>query len=211
MEVKLCPCGNKSHFIQTGFGLDTCVQCGLCRRGSFAELNQYVSADRIMHSCTYTKRKRFKKYIMRTNRHQSVNTVPPETWSYLIQHGPYKTPEELHRQLKRAKGLKRKCYDSIPLMCAHLCNQPVPSLTSEEIKRAMYYFDTIERHLHGEPMISYLFCLEFILRKLDRTDMIAFINRIKCPKRRRTYHERLTNIFLMDKEDVVTLLMATPN
>lgn len=184
------------------------MKCGLCQPGAITELNQYVSADRIMPSSCYTKRKRFKKYLMRANRNQSANTVPPETWRYLIRHGPYKRPEELYRRLKAAKGLKRKCYDSLPLMCSHLCSTKVPSLTSDEINHAMRQFDIIDRHIqrNGEPMISYLFCLEFILRKMNRFDMIVFINRIKCPKRRRMYHERLTSMFASEKVDVVELL-----
>jgi hypothetical protein len=44
------------------------------------------------------------------------------------------------------------------------------------------------------------------LRKMNRLDMIVFINRIKCPKRRRMYHERLTSMFASEKVDVVELL-----
>ena len=191
--------------------MDTCMKCGLCQPGAITELNQYISTDRIVPSSCYTKRKRFKKYLMRANRNQSANTAPPETWRYLIRHGPYKSPEELYRRLKAAKGLKRKCYDSLPLMCSHLCKTTVPSLTSDEINHAMRQFDIIDRHLrrNGEPMISYLFCLEFILRKMNRHDMIVFINRIKCPKRRRTYQERLTSMFASEKVDVVQLLRQT--
>ena len=45
------------------------------------------------------------------------------------------------------------------------------------------------------PFISYLFCLEFILRKLGRDDVCLFINLIQCPKRRIKYTERLEAIF----------------
>ncbi len=55
-------------------------------------------------------------------------------------------------------------------------------------------------------MISYLFCLEFILTKMGRTDMLEFLNRIKCPTRRRTYRERLTVMFRPDT--IIELLMA---
>ena len=55
-------------------------------------------------------------------------------------------------------------------------------------------------------MISYLFCLEFILTKMGRTDMLEFLNRIKCPTRRRTYTERLTAMF--SRNNIVDMLMA---
>ena len=65
----------------------------------------------------------------------------------------------------------------MPLMCTHLCE----SLDSTEITRSMHYFDIVDRTLraNNEPMISYLFCLEFVLRKIGRDDMLVFINRIK--------------------------------
>ena len=161
----------------------------------------------------YTRRKRFRKYLLRANRNQSANTVPPETWEYLMQFAPFRSPGDLHRCLKAAKHLRRKCYDSMPLMCTHLCEGTVPSLASAEITRAMHYFDTIDRTLraNNEPMISYLFCLEFVLRKLGREDMLVFINRIKCPKRRHRYHDRLTDIFgQTTDQNVARLMMNVP-
>ena len=63
--------------MEGGFGLDICMVCGLCKRGTIAELHQYISSDRTMASCTYTRKKRFRKYLMRANRNQSANTVAP--------------------------------------------------------------------------------------------------------------------------------------
>lgn len=208
MERKFCPCGNNIYFEVSGFGLDTCCRCGRCIPGTIGDVNQYVLADRIIPTCAYTRRKRFRKYLMRANRHQSASTVPAETWAYLLKWSPYRTPRQLYRRLKAAKGIKRKCYDSLPLMCAHLCDQPVPSLSEAEMSQATRHFDVIERHIErtNDPMISYLFCLEFILTKIGRTDMLEFLNRIKCPTRRRTYTERLTAMF--SRNNIVDMLMA---
>lgn len=207
-------CGSRDRFQEGGFGLDTCTVCGLCTRGVVGELRQYFCTDRIMAPCTYTRRKRFKKYLMRANRNQSANTVPQETWEYLMERGPFPNPAALHRCLKAAKNLKRKCYDSLPLMCTHLCSQPVPSLSNGEFNRAMHYFDILDHSLRSrdQPMISYLFCLEFILGILmGRSDMLVFINRIKCPKRRQSYHERLCAIFSeRRKHNVVRLMQSKP-
>ena len=199
------------YFEISGYGLDTCSMCGICVPGTIGDVNQYVLSDRILPVCTYTRKKRFRKYLMRANRHQSASTVPAETWAYLLKGSPYKTPGQLYRKLKAAKGIKRKCYDSLPLMCAHLCDQPVPSLSEYEMHQATVHFDVIERHIErtGESMISYLFCLEFILRKMGRTDMLDFLNRIKCPTRRRTYNERLTAMF--SQNNILDMLMAVPD
>ena len=213
MAQKLCKgCGNASQFLEGGFGLDICTVCGLCLPGAFCELRQYFSADRVMTPCTYTRRKRFRKYLLRANRNQSANTVPPETWEYLMQYAPFRSPSDLHRCLKAAKHLKRKCYDSMPLMCTHLCESTVPSLDSTEILRAMHSFDTIDRILraNNEPMISYLFCLEFILKRIGRDDMLVFINRIKCPKRRHRYEQRLSDMFGPER-NIARLMQNVPS
>ena len=208
MDHKICAeCGGK-EFLEMGFGLDTCMSCGLCARGNILEFDQYCSTDRIMAQCTYTRRKRFRKYLMRANRHQSANTVPPETWEHLMKFAPFQNPGELHRCLKSAKHLKRKCYDSMPLMCSHLCVGVVPTLTSREIKQALQCFDVIDQSIHesGETMVSYLFCLEFILKRIGRGDLLPYVNRIKCAKRRQLYEERLSGIFA-PKHDVRTMLL----
>ena len=159
----------------------------------------------------YTRRKRFRKYLMRANRTQSLTTVPQETWEYLIARKPYRDAAEVHRTLKRAKHLKKKCYDSLPFMCSHLCDIPVPHLTVKEMARAMEMFDLIDRQLNDQPMISYLFCLEYILKEIGRFDMIPFINRIKCEKRRRHYTARLDTMFLvggkLDSTPITRLLL----
>ena len=211
MERKFCPCGNADRFEVGGFGLDSCCACGRCLPGAISDMNEYVPADRVMHPCTYTRRKRFRRYLMRANRSQSVNTVPAETWAYLLENAPYRSPGALYRRLKMTKQLKRKCYDSLPLMCAHLCSMPVPSLNDVEFREAMRYFDTIDMYLvrNSQSMISYLFCLEFILLKLGRSDMMPFINRIKCQKRRCQYNERLNTIFSHDSMNVLNMLIAT--
>ena len=207
MEQKLCrECGS-NRFVEGGFGLDTCMQCGVCMAGPICELMQYFSTDRVMVHCTYTRRKRFRKYLMRANRNQSANTVPAETWEHLMKFAPFGSPGELHRCLKSAKHIKRKCYDSMPLMCLHLCKCEVPSLDRAEIAQATEHFDVIDQNLRasGESMISYLFCLEFILQLIGRPDMLPFINRIKCATRRQRYRERLSKIFTPTK-DVSQLL-----
>ena len=196
--------------MEGGFGLDICMVCGLCKRGTITELHQYISSDRTMASCTYTRRKRFRKYLMRANRNQSANTVAPETWQHLLKFAPFASPGELHRCLKAAKHLKRKCYDSMPLMCAHLCTCKVPSLTQREIAQAMDHFNVIDRTLRQEPMVSYLFCLEFILKRIGRGDMVPYINRIKCSKRRHKYNERLRRMFADSRHNITHMLAGPP-
>ena len=196
MEPKNCRSCRGRAFEVGGFGLDVCLNCGVARPGVIADHNPYVLRDRIVSQTTYTRRKRFKKYLNRANRKQSANTVPCDTWAYLIDRGPYQNPGQVHRALKTAKHLKRKCYDSLPLFCMHLCEGlTVPRLSDSNIASAMSLFDVIDRKLDRDSMISYLFCLEYILGKIGRADMLPYISRIKCTRRRGHYKTRLDQMF----------------
>ena len=203
----MCPGCRGDFFESGGFGLDVCMGCGVAVPGQISDQNPYVLRDRIISQTTYTRRKRFRKYLLRANRAQSSSTVPCETWAYLIDRGPYRSPGQVHRTLKAAKHLKRKCYDSLPLLCMHLCEGlKVPRMTDANLSEAMKLFEIIDRRLDRDSMISYLFCLEYILVKIGRRDMLPYINRIKCVKRRARYKERLDRLFAEHVVSVIELM-----
>ena len=56
-------------------------------------------------------------------------------------------------------------------------------------------FDDVDRsYSRDEPFCSYLYVLEYILKKIGRVDVVAFLNKIQCPKRREKYRLRLESI-----------------
>ena len=67
---------------------------------------------------------------------------------------------------------------------------------------ALEHFKTIDIAFREGPFVSYLFCLEYILKKLGRDDMCMYINRIQCCKRRAAYKVRLDSIFEKGSEDI---------
>ena len=159
----------------------------------------------------YTRLKRFKKYLMRAMRQQSSCTVPRDTWDYLLSKRPYRDAKHIQWTLKQARHLKRKCYDSLPFLTAALCpHVQVPTITQCEKKQALDLFQTIDFAVQNGPFVSYLFCLEYILRKLGRSDMCSHINRIQCPKRREKYTIMLDGIFRSEDATSVTSLLRTP-
>ena len=156
----------------------------------------YFRADRILPKQCYTRLKRFKKYLFRAMRQQSANSVPKETWEYLLARRPFRDSKHVQQALKQARHLKRKCYDSLPYLTAALCPHiKVPSLDEQEKDRALQMFGRIDIAIRAGPFVSYLYCLEFILDRMGRQDVCAHINCIQCPKRRATYKLRLDQIF----------------
>ena len=189
-------CGMK-YFEDSGFGMEFCLQCGVGRKAtSMLGSEQFVYKDAVLNVQSYTRLKRFKKYLCRAARQQSSCTIPKDTWDYLWSKRPYRNAAHIQYTLKQARHLKRKCYDSLPFLTGALCpHVDVPSLGEIEKLKAIDLFKRIDIAIGKGPFISYLFCLEYILKKLGRADMCEHINRIQCPKRREKYKDRLDRIF----------------
>lgn len=194
MEGEPCGCGSR-FFEEGGFGLDFCLGCGLGKRAAFHRCN-FPQQERIPGHQSYTRLKRFKKYLCRAMRQQSSCTVPRETWDYLLSRRPYRDAKHIQLTLKQARHLKRKCYDSLPFLTAALCpGVRVPTMNLAEKKNAIDLFRVIDAAVQEGPFVSYLFCLEYILRKMGRSDMCVHLNQIQCPKRRKKYKAQLDGIF----------------
>ena len=68
----------------------------------------------------------------------------------------------------------------------------MPEITYEDTTLALRMFDRIEIGFpKGSKFVSYLYLLEHILVSIGRQDMLPFLNRIQCPKRRRQYEDRI--------------------
>ena len=188
-------CMQETRFEYLGAGLRFCISCGLGQQGHFEEFDQWSCNEQMNRTC-YTRLKRFRKYLGRACHMQNTSSVPDETWQYLVDHGPYSNTKQIIRVLKVSK-LKRKCYDSLPLMVSSLCKgAAVPTLDAMEFRQALEYFSKIDSHYRKSPsFISYLYILEYILHKLGRKDMCTYLSRIQCQKRRLQYNGILDKIF----------------
>ena len=193
--------------VQTGYGSMVCPWCG---REDFRTIydshNAYCAYSvPLVPPATYTRMKRFRKYLQRAARQQSTSTVPPGTWDYLFAGKPYSCPGAILRRLKRApKHICKKCYDSLPYLTAALCPQiTVPCINENEKEQALQMFTRIDCAIRSGPFVSYLYCLEYILKRLHRSDICEHINCIQCPKRRATYKFRLDKIFGADGHETI--------
>jgi hypothetical protein len=203
MEPPCVECKTRDDIRQTEYGTLVCTRCGV---ENFAWINtpqaSYSPYCVPLHSAaTYTRTKRFRKYLQRAGMQQSSATIPEKTWDYLLQgckNKPYHGPASIVRRLKKApKIIRKKCYDSLPLLVKMLCPHiNVPRLTESDKLYAMNSFRILDAaYNNGEPFVSYLFALEFILDHIGRSDVLPFINKICCRTRRAAYRARLNIIF----------------
>ena len=195
MSTEQCPgCKNDVVWDYMGSGIRFCTTCGAMSHGQFQEYDQWSPNEQMNRSC-YTRQKRFRKYLSNACQMQNSSSVPNVTWEYLLAHGPYTRPAQIIRVLKKSK-LKRKCYDSLPMMCQHLTDMDVPTLDAIEFHRALEHFCVIDEHYKKESsFISYLYILEYILHKMERQDLVPFLSRIQCRTRRAQYNVVLDKVF----------------
>ena len=192
-------CGMENRLI-TNLGSQVCVICGV---ENFAHMYSAEQAYTpyslpITGPANYTRVRRFKKYLQRAAMHQSACTIPEETWNYLLTGRPYASPSGIIRRLKKApKQVRKKCYDSLPLLVRMMCPHiKVPTISEQEKGLAMGAFNRLDcEYRVGEPFVSYLYALEYILEIIGRRDMLPYINKISCRKRRAAYKIRLDRIF----------------
>ena len=184
----------------TEYGSMVCTHCGVENFSWILSAQSAFTPWSVpLHSqATYTRVKRFRKYLQRASMQQSAATIPESTWAYLLKGCPYLSPGNIVRRLKKApKHVRKKCYDSLPLLVKMLCpNIDVPRLNEADKLRAMNAFRKLDTAYNsGEPFVSYLFALEYILQHIGRPDVVPFINKICCCKRRAAYRRRLNKIF----------------
>ena len=182
-------------------GRASCSSCGILSFVSNSVQPNYLHAfqamNRLQQNHVYTREKRFKKYIQHAARQQSMNSIPDKTWEYLLAHKPYRRVSDILRTLKKSK-LKNKCYDCLPMMVNELCDHiRVPKLSNEECREALDLFGEIDRNYDDSKcaFVSYIFILEYILEIMGRSDILPFLSRIQCSKRRTVYRRKLNAIF----------------
>lgn len=192
-------CGKTGqNMLLTAYHTLVCTECGTEHPGYLTTSeNNGAYQSILVPGQTYTRLKRFRKYLARAGKTQIATSVPKETWEYLLANGPYRCPGDIVRALKRAgKKLKKKCYDSLPFLCERVAGISVPLLTEHDKFRAESAFKKLDHeYSNGEPFVSYLYAIEYILRHIGRADILPFINKIQCTKRRHQYKQRMDRIY----------------
>lgn len=140
-------CGCKGFPQVTNYGSLVCLMCGV------EDLSQmwmtdttFVPRGALQCTGTYTRQKRFRKYVHRTAMHQSATCVPNETWEYLLKRGPYSGPRDIVARLKRLRRSNmKKCYDCLPYLTSVLCpHLQVPHLDETDKNDAMFLFRKLD-------------------------------------------------------------------
>ena len=148
METPCVSCKDESYLRHTEYGTLVCTRCGVEDFGFVLSSQSAYSPYCVpLHSAaTYTRIKRFRKYLQRASMEQSSASIPESTWSYLLAGCPYRSPGNIVRRLKKApKHIRKKCYDSLPILVKNLCPHiDVPTLTEADKLCALTCFRKLD-------------------------------------------------------------------
>jgi len=197
--MDVCPLCNRNRMV-VELGSLVCTNCGNENFSNVFTTDEAYTPYSVPISApaSYTRVKRFRKYLQRAAMNQSSSTIPRDTWDYLLKGQPYRGPGNIVRRLKKApKNVRKKCYDSLPMLVRLLCpHLKVPTISEREKSNAMAAFSILDlAYREGEHFVSYLYVLEYILALTGRSDVLPYINKISCKKRRAAYRRRLDLVF----------------
>jgi len=143
--MERCDFCDRAMLRLTEYGTMVCTDCG-CEdfRVLLSTEHACIPYSIPLHTpATYTRVKRFRKYLQRASMNQSASTIPEATWAYLMEGVP---PANIIRRLKKApKNVRKKCYDSLPLLVQLLCPHiEVPRLTESDKLQALVSFNRLD-------------------------------------------------------------------
>ena len=99
--------------LPTDYHTLVCTNCGTEHPGYLTTCeNNGAYQSVLVPTQTYTRLKRFRKYLARAGKSQCASSVPKETWEYLLANGPYSCPGAIVRALKKAG--KNRSPSSLP-------------------------------------------------------------------------------------------------
>ena len=103
--------------LETEYGSHVCSTCGREKFESilYSSVSTHSYCVPLCSTATYTRLKRFKKYLNRSTMSQSQNSIPATTWDYLLAGSPYNGPQAIVRRLKKAP--KKIWTFPTPILC----------------------------------------------------------------------------------------------
>ena len=135
----------------------------------------------------YCRKKRFQKLLHNVWSARLPNMK--DRFVQYIQENKPETPAQIIELIRTAKPREYKRYDCISRLSIEFLNHRPKPLTQCQISECMGIFERVEIvHRRQKGVFpAYSFLIELCLVKVDRPDLIQYIHRLKCPRRRSRY------------------------
>ena len=179
--------------IETGWGLNICTRCGVSIRVSISNVvNHAVPCST---RPPYSKHKRFAKLLCHTYGHR-VSKISPLLID-AITSAKACTPGCVYRLIRASRGAHMKRYDAIAHLSSSLFDIRIVPILHRQSDWADYTFrEVVSMHARIRGTFpAYSWCIEKCLIALDRQDLLVFVHRLKCKKRRLVYEHNYGYLF----------------
>ena len=191
----MCTCGS-AYLAECIWGLPTCTLCGVTQTTPVFLKPSYGSHTPCREP--YSRSKRFGRLLANVWGHR-VSRCSPKLLCSLMNARP-KTPQDIFNHIRASGHRKHKRYDAI----AFLSNALIPGhyilpMSTQEVFWANSTFRNVEsRHRIVQsvfPAYSWLHEKVLLNTRPVRTDLLQYVHRLCCPKRRANYEKLYGDLF----------------
>ena len=162
-----------------------CVVCGVVQ--SFLVASVGFTLGGATARVPYSRLKRFQR-VFSNAFGLRVARLSPKLLQEFDRTPPLST-QDLFRQIKGFKHREMKRYDAIAFLSVQMLSHKIKPLTQGELVVANSRFRDVEstHSFCGGTFPAYSWVVERILTIINRGDLMQYVHRLKCPKRRRLY------------------------
>ena len=177
------------------YGFLTCLQCGFTFPHRPQQLVGYASVLCCLSRPPYSRSKRFDR-ILSNSYGARVPKVADSLIKELIR-TECNSAEGMYNLMRQSADRQFKRYDALSYLVMNLTNSKIKPLTIDQHSWCRECFKAVlEVHANKRTTFpAYSFLVERCLCALGRSDLVQYINSLKCKRRRRYYSETYGHIF----------------
>ena len=189
-----CTCPVQLALVQS-WGVTICMGCGISHRSPIQMIPPAYDSIGPPVRAPYSRAKRFARILS-----NAFGQRTPKVHSDLIKSieaCECRSPEDIYRLIRRAKPRNHKRYDSLAYLSFNLTDTPIRPLTQGEFGWCIKQFQLVlERFIKVRGTFpAYSYIVERCLLALRRDDLLRFVHKLKCKRRRRVYSGAYGDIF----------------
>ena len=190
----MCEHPANKRIVDGGFSI--CVVCGTC----VSTMVQFCRSARSSYEhnpirTPYDRRKRFVRLLANCYGNR-VSRLPDSFFVYLAKR-KCRTVQDVYNAIRASREKKHKRYDALGFLAIGILGVAITPLCERISKWADLCFVHVqERHRRlGGTFPCYSWLIEQVLTRSGRTDLLPYINLLKCKRRRFVYTQNYGSIF----------------
>ena len=183
-------------------GFQVCISCGT--QDTCPVFIKPHAYSRIPARAPYSRKNRFYKLLFNVWSAR-LPSMAHAFVKHIIEIGP-NTPSEIIEVIRQSKSREYKRYDCISKLSIELLNHKVEPMDRRQVQLCMGFFQRVEikHRAYGGVFPAYSFLLEQCFQHplILRHDLVQYLHRLKCPRRRNRYSTIYGSCFHHDQQPI---------